>query len=68
MCGYHVYGKEWTTNLGEQIMYEYKIGDVVDCYAVAVRSRVKPLGTCQESEALSCNKDSYGKRTLQVFL
>ena len=35
--GYHVYGKHWTTVLGEQLASEREIGNMVDRYAVAVK-------------------------------
>ena len=37
VCGYHVYGKNWIAALGEELYCERVIGNVFDCYAVAVK-------------------------------
>ena len=35
--GYHVYGEDWIAVLGEKLVCEREIGNVVDRYAVAVK-------------------------------
>jgi len=38
ICGYHVYGEVWTAVLGQQLLCECEVGNVVDQYAIAVKN------------------------------
>ena len=35
--GYHIYGEVWTAVMGEELLCERKLGNVVDRYAIAVK-------------------------------
>ena len=45
--GYHVYEEIWTAVFREKLYTEREIGNIVDCYAVAIKKdSVKQLAIC----------------------
>ena len=55
VCGYHAYGEDWIAILGEELVCEREIGNMVDRYAVAVKDSGKTVGHVLKKISQMCS-------------